>query len=272
VWGVSVLDPLPPPLPRRRGAARSRATLLRDSPDQPGVADELRRRGVARASELARIGVRLDRGDECVVRIGDWLLDRSAVPELSQRLRVLVTEHTRHDPLAAGLPVAAATQRLGLPDVQVTTALVAPPLRVVEGRIRIGSRDGDLPAQVEAALNRLEDELAEHPFAAPNADRLCELGLDARALAAAERAGRLLRLTPEVVVLPRADERAAVVLSGLPQPFTASQARTALGTSRRVVLPLLARLDARGRTVRLADDTRRVIAPQPADGRATTRG
>ena len=48
------------------------------------------------------------------------------------------------------------------------------------------------------------------------------------------------------------------VLRGLAQPFTTSEARQALGTSRRVALPLLAHLDAAGRTVRLADDRRRL--------------
>jgi len=48
------------------------------------------------------------------------------------------------------------------------------------------------------------------------------------------------------------------VLRGLPQPFTTSEARTALGTSRRVALALLAHLDRRGATTRLPDDRRRV--------------
>ncbi|HET9630943.1 MAG TPA: SelB C-terminal domain-containing protein, partial [Terrabacter sp.] len=61
-----------------------------------------------------------------------------------------------------------------------------------------------------------------------------------------------------VVLLPGADDTAYDVLGALPQPFTTSQARQALGTSRRVVLPLLAHLDRTGRTVRLPDDTRRV--------------
>jgi selenocysteine-specific elongation factor len=47
-------------------------------------------------------------------------------------------------------------------------------------------------------------------------------------------------------------------LSSLAQPFTTSEARQALQTSRRVVLPLLAHLDRTGRTVRLPDDRRRV--------------
>ena len=61
-----------------------------------------------------------------------------------------------------------------------------------------------------------------------------------------------------MVLLPHADDTAYDVLVALAQPFTTSEARRALGTSRRVVLPLLAHLDRSGRTVRLADDTRRV--------------
>lgn len=41
--------------------------------------------------------------------------------------------------------------------------------------------------------------------------------------------------------------------------FTTGQARRAMATSRRVVLPLFAHLDRAGRTVRLPDDTRRII-------------
>ena len=43
----------------------------------------------------------------------------------------------------------------------------------------------------------------------------------------------------------------ARVLAGLPQPFTTSEARQALGTTRRVVIPLLEHLDAKGWTRRL---------------------
>jgi selenocysteine-specific elongation factor len=77
-------------------------------------------------------------------------------------------------------------------------------------------------------------------------------------VAAAGRAGRLLVLEEGVVLRPGADRDALEVLSRLPQPFTASEARQALGSSRRVVLPLLALLDRTGRTVRLPDDRRRL--------------
>ena len=48
------------------------------------------------------------------------------------------------------------------------------------------------------------------------------------------------------------------VLAGLPQPFTLSAARQALGTTRRVAVPLLEHLDGRGWTRRLDGNVREV--------------
>jgi selenocysteine-specific elongation factor len=112
---------------------------------------------------------------------------------------------------------------------------------------------------VAAAVDVVRRELEAAPFAAPTADRLRELGLDDRALGAAERAGLLWRVAPGLVLLPGAAEAAAARLALLEQPFTTSAARQDLGTSRRVVLPLLDRLDRAGLTRRLADDRREVV-------------
>jgi selenocysteine-specific elongation factor len=114
----------------------------------------------------------------------------------------------------------------------------------------------DLPARVADAVQAVLAGLAGAPFSAPDAERMRELGLDARAAAAAERAGLLLRLPGNVLLAPDAADRAARILAGLPQPFTAAEARQALGTSRRVVIPLLEWLDRNGITRRLPDDRR----------------
>ena len=60
------------------------------------------------------------------------------------------------------------------------------------------------------------------------------------------------------MLLPGAERTAVTWLAELEQPFTASQARGRLGTTRRVVLPLLDHLDRSGLTRRLPDD-RRVV-------------
>jgi selenocysteine-specific elongation factor len=60
------------------------------------------------------------------------------------------------------------------------------------------------------------------------------------------------------VLAPGAEAEAARALAGLPQPFTTAEARQALGTSRRVAIPLLEYLDRAGITQRLPDDRRRM--------------
>jgi energy-coupling factor transporter ATP-binding protein EcfA2 len=92
----------------------------------------------------------------------------------------------------------------------------------------------------------------------PDVGRLRQLRLDVRAIAAADRAGLLLQISDQIVLAPGADAEAGRVLAGLPQPFTAAQARQALHTTRRVAIPLLEFLDRAGITERLPDDRRRL--------------
>jgi selenocysteine-specific elongation factor len=119
-----------------------------------------------------------------------------------------------------------------------------------------------LPAAVADAVQAVLADLADAPFSAPDAERMRELGLDTRAAAAAERAGLVLRLPGNVLLAPDAAGRAARILAGLPQPFTAAEARQALQTSRRVAIPLLEWLDRKGITRRLPDDRRVMREPQ----------
>jgi selenocysteine-specific elongation factor len=68
----------------------------------------------------------------------------------------------------------------------------------------------------------------------------------------------LLRVAEQIVLAPDAGAKAAGVLARLPQPFTTAEARQALGTTRRVAIPLLEYLDRAGVTQRLPDDRRRL--------------
>ncbi|QIK74877.1 selenocysteine-specific translation elongation factor [Nocardioides piscis] len=254
VWRVDVLDPDPPRL-RRRGAAARRAEVLASADGTPRLDDELARRGVAHRDRVQQLGIPLTDGDHLVV--GPWLVGRGAAEALARRLPELVEAHARQHPLDPAVPVSVLATRLGVPAGEIAEALVRPPLRVVDGRVRGPGTDG-LPPSIAASVATVQRELADAPFAAPTADRLRELGLDERALAAAERAGLLWRVAPGIVLLPDAADEAVSRLQTLDQPFTTSAARQSLGTSRRVVLPLLDRLDRAGRTVRLPDDRRRL--------------
>ncbi len=126
------------------------------------------------------------------------------------------------------------------------------------GHVRLPGSHGNLGA-VGPAVAELERRLTADAFHAPEADELAALGLGARELAAAERTGRLLRLRDGVVLLPTAPALAMRELARLEQPFTTSQARQALGTTRRIAVPLLEYLDSRGWTRRLDAGHRIVV-------------
>jgi selenocysteine-specific elongation factor len=116
-----------------------------------------------------------------------------------------------------------------------------------------------LPPRVDRAVRTVEERLAADPFRAPEADELAELKLGTREVAAAVRAGRLTRIADGVVLGRDALDCAAAVLKTLPQPFTVSEAKRALDTTRRVAVPLLEQLDARRITRREDDGTRTVV-------------
>ncbi|GAB3182873.1 selenocysteine-specific elongation factor [Micromonospora palomenae] len=251
--GVTVLDVAPPPL-RRRGAAAARAAVLADLDGRPDLAGELRRRALVRAGELTRMGV-----PATVAPVaGDWLADPEHWRRLATRLAEETTRYAREHPLDPGVPVEVLRRRLDLPDRALVEALVRPPLALRAGRVTAAGVDA-LPAPVARAVQRVRAEYADHPFRAPEADRLATLGLGPREIGAAVRAGALLRLAENVVLLPGALDDAVRVLAGLPQPFTLSAARQALDTTRRVAVPLLELLDRRGATRRLPDDAREVV-------------
>ncbi|WP_406690907.1 selenocysteine-specific translation elongation factor [Saccharopolyspora sp. ID03-671] len=245
--GVTVLDVRPPEL-RRRGAARARAEQLDRIDGVPDGVAELRRRGLVRADELAAMGA-VPPGD------GPWLLSPQHRAHLAARLRDVLAEHRRDHPLDDGMPTGAALRALDLPDPELLPGIAAEAgIPVQRGRLGGGS---DLPEPVARAVQVLSGRLREHPFQAPTADELAELGLGDRELAAAERTGALLRLAPGLVLLPDAADLALPRLAELDEPFTLSEAKRALDTSRRVAVPLLELLARRGRTRRLPDGTHR---------------
>ena len=263
IWGLRVLDPAPPPLDRRGAAARRAATLAGHS-GEPDLVGEVSRRELVDADLLRRLGVPPAGSPHGIVAAAGWLMSAERADRAAAAVADAVREHDRADPLHPGLSLTALTDRVGLPSSELVAAAVRPPLRVVNGVV-VAERQAGLPPAVEKALASLAEDLADAPFAAPTADRLRELGLDARTVAAAVKAGLLLRPAPGIVLLPGADRQAATWLAELPQPFTASQARERLRTSRRVVLPLLDHLDRSGLTRRLPDDRREVSGtPKPA--------
>ncbi|UVI37972.1 selenocysteine-specific translation elongation factor [Brevibacterium spongiae] len=296
--GLLVLDVDPPEL-NRRGAGVRRGRELAERPDEGDILAEVARRGAVERSVLTRFGLpvpgeaEVTAGDGAeaaagadagaaalpadIESVGEWLVHGPALTAWVETAKSLVTRELAAKPMAPGVPVKAiaeALRRTGtgngrttlpLPDASAAATrtllgavISRAGLESVDGMVRPPGHAADLGA-AEPGIAELERRLAASPFAAPEADDLRELGLGARELAVAEKAGRVLRLGDGIVVSPHTPAQAMRILAGLDQPFTTSQARQALETTRRTVIPLLEHLDSRGWTRRI-DTTHREVA------------
>lgn len=247
--GAVVLDPAPPEL-TRRGDARRRSAVLAGLPDVPSLRSELARRSWVHVDDLRVWGIPVPEP------AGAYVLEDAAADRLAAKLAAYVDEDDLRDPLEPGVSEEDARRRLGLPDAGLLAAVLAchgaAGLVSEGGRIMRDGRAG-LPDAVLRSAETLGRRFAGAPFVAPTAGELDELGLGRRELAACERAGILTRIGAGVWLGADAIERAAATLRELPAPFTPSQARAGLGTSRRVMMPLLELLAARGLTRRDGD-------------------
>jgi selenocysteine-specific elongation factor len=248
--GAVVLDADPQAF-HRRGAARRRAADLEGFADVPDAMAELARRGIVRQATLREIGVE----PPVPALVGDWLVAPDLSRQLADRLSELAAARVA-DPSAPPLPVEDARKALALPDVRLVAALLPSGWSIRDGMIVSVDAPDTLAPAVRQAVETLEAR--SDGFFVPADEELAGLGLTAAPIAAAVRAGRLVRLAPDVVLTARSVDAALSVMAALPQPFTAGQAREALHTSRKVVVPLLEHLARAGRTRRDGDAGHRV--------------
>ncbi|TDD92936.1 selenocysteine-specific translation elongation factor [Actinomadura darangshiensis] len=270
VAGLIILDTAPPPI-RRRGTAK-RASELVGMTGRPDPAGELTRRRVVAGNQLVAMGVL---GPEAeppgnAVAVGDWLIHQQQWDGWRAELFSVIDQWAADQPMAPGIPRDTAAQKLEIPDVRLVDALIAQ----AEGLVSDGGgvhREGvsaTLPAQAEKALTVIIERLTVEPFTAPESRDLENLGLGPRVLATAVGSGRLLRVTDGIYLLPDAADLAVQRLATLPQPFTLSDGRRALDTTRRVAVPLFEMLDRAGRTRRV-DANKRIVLSAPVDPPAT---
>ncbi len=256
--GATVVDLDPPPL-RRRGAAARQAKILRERTAANHLDHEVARRGAVERELVTAMGIPV--ATELSPEVGTydrWFVHRPTLEAWTQQLRAAVATQYEQDPTAGGITKQAAVNRLALPDRQLLPLVVSEAgLVQAEGKVADPDARPTL-GHAEAAIASLEGRLLTEPFTAPTAAELAELGLGDKELAAAAKQDRLLRLADNIVLHPKAPALAMRALIALPQPFTAADARQALGTTRRTLIPLLEHLDDRGWTQRLDGKLRKV--------------
>jgi selenocysteine-specific elongation factor len=259
--GAVVLDSMPPALTRRGDAGR-RAEALSTVTGEPDLIAEVGRRGAVRRSDLARAGVPAEALPigPAVVEEGDWLVDRGLWSHWGVRLIEAVADWARAHPLEPGMPRRAAVGAVRLPAESLLDPLVRtqPQLRLDARGLHHVDAPAGLPADAEQQLAELIERLSAAPFDVPETYEFQALGLTEKVLAAAARHGRVVRVATGIYLLPEAIDEAATRLAELDQPFTVAAARAALGTTRRVAVPLLEYLDRLGRTRRIDSRLRSV--------------
>jgi selenocysteine-specific elongation factor len=262
VAGGVVLDVAPPSRPGRE--ASERLSRRRDA-ERSRVADlTVEERGAVRASEVTLLA-----GSEPsreVHRAGDWYVSDALGRGVADDVSAAFSEFHRANPMLQGTDVAfarnavsdalhrrslAATDDLvdALLDDLVATGVLAHDggtLRLASHRVTLGER--------EEEIERLVKTIASAEPTPPTVQELVASGTERDAIEAATSTGRLVRISPELVMTPELVRNAEAIVRELASDgITVSAFRERLGTSRKFALPLLEHFDARGVTLRRGD-------------------
>ena len=196
-------------------------------------------------------------------RVGEWLvLTVWWQQQLDAAAAGVRSHHTAH-PEQIGLSLAELRRLMepGLPDKR----LFEPILDVLEangfvrgqGILRAAEHIPSLPPQLEQAAATVRSDLAVKPLEPPTLSVLAPDPKRQQALKFLVETGEVLVLDAKTHLLRSAYQQARdLIVNHLRQAgsATASDLRSVTGTTRRILMPLLERLDAEGVTVRKGDD------------------
>jgi selenocysteine-specific elongation factor len=272
--GGVVLDP---DAKRKLFRSETRQSFLRQRADSAGDAmgfvwSQVARDGAANRSQLLRkskfstaeISDAVSRlvGDGRLVFAGDFAADTAKWMPLRKRAADAIDARHRAHPEQPGLSLSELRAGLesSLPFADLFDPLVADLCRsefVQDGSaIRRVKHRPALPPPLQAAATNLRVTLQAQPFDPPSRKQLAPDSISQQALRFLIETREAVEINAEVVMtadsLTRATEliRQYIRLHG---PATVSQLRQELGCSRRVVVPLLERLDRSGITLRNGD-------------------
>lgn len=249
VGGGSVLDPAPP----RRGPRLRASAALPTELSPPAAADALLSlRGSARLEEL-----RAHTGAEpsCGVVAGTVAATDAEVERLTRKARAEIDDFHDENPLRPGMPVATLVRRLDVASDLAELVITADPtLETGEGMVSRVGRQRDLNEDQARGWEQTRLILADGGLTPPLAP---ELPIDVEAVHELVRRGDLVRISESLIYLKEAADRLTEAIRAMPDGFTVSEFRDALGLSRKYAVPVLEWSDRQGFTVRQGD-TRRV--------------
>ena len=262
VGGGIALDAAPP----RAATPRHVAFLARRAATDDR--DERARIAVEEAGAIRATELELQLGTNPGPATTDgWLVADDLAERVASSLTASLGTFHRERPLEEGVPLAAA-RRTVLDEVRAYGARVDP--GIADAMLDQLDRDGVIAraattvrlASHAVSLGAHETELdeliaaisGEHEATPPTVKQLGAQGFDPALIDAAGRAGRLIRIAPDLVLTTAMLERGvAVAHEHASEGMTVSALREALGTSRKYAVPLAEYLDATGVTKRVGD-------------------
>ena len=242
------------------------------------VASQLARDGVTRSTELLRKSrfsveeirecvARLTVGGEAVVA-GGFVVNAAKWCAVRQKAVEAIDARHRAHPEQLGLPLnelrvtLAAEQTHGEIFGELVADLCRNEFVHVGAVIRRAAHRPSLPEKLQAVGAKLRAALATKPFDPPSRQTLAPEARSQQALRFLIETGEAVEINADVVLAAEALTRAVESIRGFIRkhgPATVSELRQLLGSSRRVVVPLLERLDRDGVTLRQED--KRTLRP-----------
>jgi selenocysteine-specific elongation factor len=279
--GGVVLDPMPPNPSGRRPAPGSPGRLLLErraaAIDDPPifVMTELARDGVVeRKSLLAQSRFSREEIESAImsgleakhfVAAGDLLVNVDLWQTTSSALATAIDAHHESQPHQAGLPLADVRK---MKPAKVGNAMEP---RLIESAIVNLCQDGfvlagasirrrdhrpALPQRLQAAGQLLRRRLGERRLDPPSRKELCTDDLSHQAMKFLIAAGEAVEINKDLVISAEGYAMAVAKVRAFlhgQAAATVSELKTALGSSRRIMVPLLEKLDADGITQRQGD-------------------
>ena len=233
----------------RDGAVRRPQLLLKSNFSATDIDDAIAR--------LAAAGA--------LIRVGDVVCDAATWQATASKATEAIDAAHRAHPEHLGLPLADLRTVLegDLPAAVLGDLFDAVVARLCEGEfVRVGSvvrraaHRPALPEPLQAAGAKLVRALAAKPFDPPSRKDLTPDAVSQRALRFLIETGEVVEINVELVMAAQGVAQASDVIQKFIRergPATVSDLRQALGSSRRVVVPLLEYLDRTFVTLRQGD-------------------
>lgn len=197
-----------------------------------------------------------------LVSAGNFVCDAAWWQTLRRRAAEAIDAIHRVHPELAGLPLTELRKMLetNLPWAELFDAFVASLCQTdfarVGAAIRRAAHRPALPTRLQAAGEKLRAILVSKPFDPPSRKELAPDPVAQQALRFLIENGEAVDINAEIALATDSLSRATQLVREFIRangPATVSQLREALSSSRRIVVPLLERLDRDGVTLRQGD-------------------